>query len=115
MKTVTLNVPERLQLVSFLNSFQGKDFSTLNEVWKLLDKVNIKEDEKTALGLKIEGQKGEQTLVWDKDAEQDKDIEFTADEEKAFLEEFEERSKNKKLGVELYNLAQVYIKLKEFK
>ena len=39
MKRITLSISERLQLLGFLNGFQGKSFETLTEVWKLIEKI----------------------------------------------------------------------------
>lgn len=109
MKTLSLNVAQRIQLVSFLNTFQDKSYETLVHVWKLLDKCSIGEDEKSLIGLKVENNQ----IVWDNSKSLDLKVEFSSDEEKAFSEEFESRSKENKLDVSQYNLAQIYTKLKE--
>ena len=111
MKTIKLSVAQRLQLVSFLNTFQGKSYETLVQVWKLIDKCAITEDERKRIKLNIEGTQ----VTWDTSKANELEVDFSSDEEKAFNEEFESRSKDNKLDVSLYNLAQVYIKLKEYK
>jgi hypothetical protein len=111
MKIVSLSISERLQLVAFLNSFQEKSFETLTHVWSLLEKAAIKEEEKNAIELKIDGP----SLVWNKEKAKNIDVEFSPDEEKVFNEEFEIRSRENKLDVTQYNLAQVFIKLKDVK
>lgn len=109
MKTINLKIAERLQLVAFLNSFQGKSFETLTEVWKLIEKVKVTEEERKELNYRQEGM----VILWDEAKDTGKDFEITSDEEKEIVEEFETRSKEKKLGSDVYNLAQVYIKLKK--
>ena len=109
MKTISLSIAQRLQLVAFLNTFQGKSYETLVQVWKLIDKVSITEEERNSIGLKIEGTQ----ITWDMSKAEDLNVEFSLDEEKVFNDEFERVSKENKLDVSQYNLAQIYIKLKQ--
>ena len=111
MKTILLSIPQRLQLVAFLNGFQGKSYDVLVQVWKLIEKCSIGEDEKKTIGLRVEGNQ----VIWDATKAKDSKIEFSSDEEKVFLDEFDAQSKANKLDVSQYNLAQVYIKLKDVK
>lgn len=109
MKTISLSIIERLQLLGFLNSFQGKTYETLTEVWKLIEKIKITEDEKKVLNFKA----SENSAQWEASKETPFEVNLTSDEEKAFVDDFKEKSDKKQLGSEIYNVAQVYNRLKQ--
>jgi hypothetical protein len=115
---MTITVPERLQLIGFLNSFRDVPYETLVEVWRIMDKVKFTEEEKKTIemrdviGKDANGQDATISIKWNDKKVEPLGIELTLDERKVIKERFESLSKDNKLSADLYQLAQVYEKIK---